>query len=448
MKKGITLVVVFLVLAAAFYAGYRFSAPEAMTTNAPTGTHPHAAVRPLQPASSGDNPIPGTVQVSSEKQQLMGVRLGVVENVSETHSLRVPGRVSADETRVFRINAAVDGWIREAYSNTTGSVVQKDQVLASFYSPEFLSAQQAYLYALGSLDRFQASGKETPQQIRLTGANIQQYKDTLRNLGMSETQIEEIGKTRAYTENIQIRSPATGFILFRNISTGERIEKGKELYRIADLRRVWILADIFENEAKHIRSGKVVTVTLPQQQKTFTGKISTTLPQFDPATRTLKVRLEADNPGYALRPDMFVDVELSVTFPSAVVVPADAVLDSGLKKTIFVDRGNGFFEPREVETGWRFANRVEIVKGLEPGERIVVSGNFLIDSESKTELALSGMSGTLAKDPACGTSVSMRKAEKAGMKSVYRGKTYYFSSDACKRQFEQDPDRYLKQPVE
>ena len=443
MKKAIYLSAAALCLAIAFLAGYWLRSPDVTKTGTPLTASQSSATSVDSSAMA-----PGMVEASPDKQQLLGVRTDVVGKVSETATLRVLGRVAADETRIYRINSAVDGWIRGTYTNTTGSVVQKDEILASFYSPEFLSAQQAYIYALSSMDRFQASGKEPPQQITSTGRNIQQYKDSLRNLGMSDLQIEEIGKTRAYTEDIQIRSPAAGFILFRNISTGERIEKGKELYRIADLRRVWVLADVFDNEAQYLKPGTTVKVTLPQQKKAFQAKVSRVLPQFDPATRTLKVRLEADNPGYVLRPDMFVDVELPVNFPPAIVVSSDAVLDSGLRKIVFIDRGNGVFEPREVETGWRFANRVEIVKGLEPGERIVVSGNFLIDSESRTGLALSGMSGTIVKDPACGTDVSVRKAEKAGMKHVHRGQAYYFSSDECKRKFEQDPDRYLKQSVE
>jgi len=157
----------------------------------------------------------------------------------------------------------------------------------------------------------------------------------------------------------------------------------------------------------------------------------------------LKVSLELDNPGYTLKPDMFVDVEIPITLPPAITVAADAILDSGLKNVVFVDRGNGFFEPREVETGWRIGNRVEIVKGLEPGEKIVVSGNFLIDSESKLEMAALGMAATLSKDPVCGLEVSLKKAEKAGRKISYYGKTYYFDSDDCKQQFAKNPSRYI-----
>ena len=146
-------------------------------------------------------------------------------------------------------------------------------------------------------------------------------------------------------------APATGFIIARNVSPGQRFDKGAEWYRIADLSRVWVLADLFRNEAEYVRPGMKVRVTIPETKKTLNAVVSKVLPQFDPNSRTLKVRLELDNPGYALRPDMFVDVEFPVTLPAALTVPADAVLDSGLKKTVFVDRGNGLFEPREVETG-------------------------------------------------------------------------------------------------
>jgi membrane fusion protein, copper/silver efflux system len=446
MKKLYYFCAIVLCLAVAFLAGYGWR-----TDGSRTGSPATASPKSIVPTDSVDSSsqAPGAVRVSPEKQQVMGVRLGTAEQVPETHTLRLLGRVAADETRVYQVIAAIDGWITESSDrNSTGSLVKKGETLASFYSPEFLSAQQAYIFNLNSLDRFKASEQETTGQIALSKSNTQQYADTLRNLGMSDAQIEEIGRTRKRMQNIQIKAPVPGFILTRNITPGQKFSRGTELFKIADLRRVWILADLYENEAQYLKPGRSVKVTLPSQKKVFEAKVSNTLPQFDPATRTLKVRLEADNPGYALKPDMFVDVELPVTFPPAIVVPADAVLDSGLKKTVFVDRGNGLFEPREVETGWRFANRVEIVKGLEPGERIVISGNFLIDSESRMELAAAGMSGSLENDPVCGTGVSAKKALKEGRTSVHQGKTYYFSSSECKQLFDKDPARYAAKPVE
>jgi YHS domain-containing protein len=294
------------------------------------------------------------------------------------------------------------------------------------------------------MDRFQANSKETPQQLELTNKNIKQYKDSLRNIGMSDLQIEEIGRTRQYTENIQIRSPAKGFVIVRNVSKGLRFDKGTELYRIADLSRVWILAEVFENEASFFKPGMRAKVELPYQKKTLYARMGKVLPQFDPATRTLKMRLVADNPGYDMRPDMFVNVELPVSGPPAIIVQVDAVLDSGLKKTVFIDRGNGFFEPRQVETGRSLGDRIEITRGLMPGEKIVVSGNFLIDSEARMQQAAAGITGKIGRDPVCGMNINEDSAKAAGNFLEYRGQTYFFCDPKEREAFRKEPERYLK----
>ena len=232
--------------------------------------------------------------------------------------------------------------------------------------------------------------QETKEQLELTDANIENYRNGLRNLGMTDHQLDEIMRTRNGGEHVEIRAPEAGFVLIRNITLGERFQRGTELYRIADLSHVWVLADIFENESRYFHPGIPAKVIYSAGNKAFQAHVSKTLPQFDAASRTLKMRLEVDNPGYTLRPEMFVDVELPVKLPTAVTVPVDALIDSGMKKTVFIDRGNGFFEPRRVETGWRLGDRIEITKGLAPGERIVVSGTFLIDSESKMQLTAAG----------------------------------------------------------
>lgn len=392
------------------------------------------------PGSNQGFPSPpaGVVHISEERQQTIGVRAAPVKKTSAQHTIRVLGRVAVDDTRIYRLNAAVDGWVRETFSNSAGSLVKKDQPLVGFYSPEFLASEQAYLYALGTMDRYQASGQEPPAQIALTKANVQQAVDSLRNLGMGDIQIDEIKRTRQLTQNILLRAPVTGFVLTRNVSPGQRFERGTELYRMADLTHVWIVADVFENEARFIQRAQSADVRY--QDRTFHARMSDVLPQFDPAARTLKVRFELDNPGYILRPDMFVDVEMTVRVPAAVTVPVDAVLDSGMHKTVFVDRGGGYFEPRHVETGWRLGDRVAITSGLMPGERIVVSGNFFIDSESRLKLAAAGLPADAGKDPVCGMDVDPGKA--GARKVEYRGKTYYFCSDGCKANFEKNPERY------
>jgi YHS domain-containing protein len=173
--------------------------------------------------------------------------------------------------------------------------------------------------------------------------------------------------------------------------------------------------------------------------------VSNIIPQFDPVSRTLKVRLDVDNSNLVLKPDMFVDVEFPVSHPPAVTAPIDAIIDSGLRNTVFVDLGNGFFEPRKVETGWRAGDRIEITSGLSPGERIVVSGGFLIDSESRMKAASSGID-LLSTDPICGYSVNKNQARAGGRTSAYRGKTYYFASDKYKEEFEKDPEKALASP--
>ncbi|MEI9475538.1 MAG: efflux RND transporter periplasmic adaptor subunit [Deltaproteobacteria bacterium] len=377
---------------------------------------------------------------------MIGLRTDEVRRAPTSHLLRVPGRVAVDEGRLYRLIAAADGWIRELGQNSAGSFVKKDEILASYYVQNLVAAVQTYVFALQTNAQAQSGDATIGYQRGTTVLSLQVALDSLRALGMSDFQVEEIRKTRIAPTEIRLYSPINGFVLARNISPVQRFDKGTELYRIADLSRVWIFADIYGNEGRYVRPGMKVTVSLPDQGKVFQARVSDVLPQFDPATRTMKLRLEADNPDYLMRPDMFVDVELPVNLPPAITVPSDAVLDSGLKKTVFVDQGNGLFEPREVETGWRLGNRVEITKGLVPGEKIAMSGTFLIDSESRMELAAAGMVVTLSKDPVCGVDVSVSKAEKAGRKSKYRDVTYYFSSDECKQQFDKNPERYVRKP--
>ena len=259
---------------------------------------------------------------------------------------------------------------------------------------------------------------------------------------MNEDQIEELGKVRTPANRVDVRSPADGIILSRTIANGLRFDRNTELYRIAQLDKVWVVADVFEGDRRHIRPHAAAHIVYLGSR--LPARISGDPPQFDPATRTLKVRLEVENAGLLLRPEMFVDIELEVDRPAAIAIPAEAVLDSGLRKTVFVDRGNGYFEPRAVETGWRSADRVEIVHGLEAGERIVLSGNFLIDSESRMQSAarppaISAAANSTVKDPSCGMELDPSKA--AG-KSDYHGKTYYFCSTSCKEKFDKDPKKY------
>ncbi len=437
--KRLSLVVLFLfVLAGSFLAGSWYNRREYIRTK------PSAKESTQVGEGSEDAPsssVPGTVRITPAKRQVIGVKLAPVERKPVSHTVRVLGRVAPDETKVYRIIATADGWTVDTFNNPTGSLVKKGETLVSVYVPDIVTEEIGYLNWLIGQGRFSTQAQYSTQAVELAR---QQNLENLKKLGLDQLQIDELTRTRALVRDVLIRAPATGFVTARNISPNQRFEKGTELFRIADLSRVWILADLFENESEYLRPGRSVKVSPFQQGRTFQATVSNILPQFDSTTRTLKVRLESDNPGYVLKPDMFVDLELPVSLPPVITVPADAILDSGLRKTVFVERGGGSFEPREIETGRRIGGRVEVIKGLTPGEKIVLSGNFLIDSESRLELAAAGMVGSLVKDPVCGMDVAVGKAEKAGKWSIYKEQKYYFCSEECKAAFDKKPMQHTK----
>jgi len=301
-----------------------------------------------------------------------------------TRLLRTTGRVAADENRTYPIVAAVSGWIRNVESVATGDVVKKDQVLASFFAPDaqFEMAQQSYYTGLEMLYREAGTQRQAHDSGR-TLELIEQVADGLRNLGVSNSQIRQMAKRREVVHDIRVESPVDGVVLKRSVSSGLRFDRGFEFYRIADLNRVWIVADVYRDQLPFIRRGASARITTSEASHALSATVSASEPIFDEAALTLKVRLEAANPQRALKPGMFVDVEFRFALPPALVVPADAIVDSGLRKTVFVDRGNGYFESRLIETGWHIGDDVEVKKGLAAGERIVISGTFFVDSESR-----------------------------------------------------------------
>ena len=331
---------------------------------------------------------PGAVQVSPERQQAIGIRLGVVGQLTGSRVLRTTGRIMPDENRTFPIVAAVSGWIRQVESVTTGDAVKADQVLASFSAPqpEFDTAQQMYYTGLEMVYRASTQPQPRSQQSHdpaRAGAEIDRAADGLRNMGVSNSQLREMAKRRELVQDIKVVSPAEGIVLKRSVSPGLRFDRGFEFYRIADLSHVWILADVYRDQQPFVHHGASARITTPETRHALSATVSQSEPVFDEATQTLKVRLEAANPKLTLKPGMFVDVEFQVNLPPTLVVPADAIVDSGLRKTVFIDRGNGYFEPRLVETGWRIGDDIQVTKGLHNGDRIVISGTFLVDSESR-----------------------------------------------------------------
>lgn len=293
-------------------------------------------------------------------------------------------------------------------------------------------------------------------------------RQELLDLGVVNSQLAQLAETGVYFTYVELRSPIDGLVLSRSVSTRQRITRGTECFRIADLSRVWVEADIYGLEAQYIRPGMQALISLPRMTERYSATVSEVLPRYDVAGRSLKVRLEMDNPDNTFRPDMFVDVEFLLDLPKSITVPSGAVIDSGKRKTVYVVTGEGLFEPRQVVTGWRFNDRVEIVAGLRLGEQIVVSGNFLIDSESRMKLAAARLmedpveghvdtqalqisepappermshtkmptgNGGTVKDPVCGMEIDPNRAKEAGLMLEDQGQTYYFCSEECALEF-------------
>ena len=393
------------------------------------------------PSPNATPMAPGLVRIGLERQQLIGVRTEETRKTDAEGHIRILGRVAADERRIYRLNAPSAGVVREVGTATTGSIVKANETLAVFLTRGALDFRTLLPYLVRPDAQGGAPTTFTPGVPPPTLQTTELVRDQLRLQGMTEEQMAEVAKTRKFTTTINVVSPVAGFVLARNISPEELFQEGTEFFRIADLSSVWVVADLFENEARLLESGAGATVRY--QGRTFPAHRSDVPPQFDANTRALKLRLEVSNPGFVLRPDMFVDVDFETRIRSAITLPVDAVLDSGVRKTVFVDRGGGYFEPRGVETGARLGDRIAIASGLAPGERVVVSGNFLIDSESRLQSAASGTAGQAAdrKDPVCGMDVDPAKT---AHKFEYRGKTYYFCSDSCKTKFAADPEKYAR----
>jgi len=325
----------------------------------------------------------GAVILNAEKQRLMGVLVEPVRMSSERRTLRTTGRVEADGDRLYRLMAGTDGWVQSVQNNPVGTLVKKNELLATLYSREFRNAQQAFLGSLVSMDRMKGAGDKQDDPLRGRDASLRINEEQLRALGMADAQIEELRKTRQITSDITVNAPADGVVLSRGISPGQRFDVGTEFYRIADLTRVWITVDVLGEEAKAFRPGAKVQLFVRERATTVSATVSKAPPFFDAASRKLRVRLEAGNPDLALRPDMFVDIELPIQASPALTVPVDALLDSGLSERVFVESADGEFEPRVVKTGWRAEGRVEILDGLTEGDRVVAKGTFLVDSESR-----------------------------------------------------------------
>jgi Cu(I)/Ag(I) efflux system membrane fusion protein len=313
------------------------------------------------------------------QQQLLDVRYEEAVWSNPADALHAVGRVAVDETRVSRIQSRTDGWIDTVLADFTGKYIKQGESLLTFYSPELRASQQEFLLALKARNTMQSSSMYDAAPN--SQAFLEAARRRLELLKMTPGQIDEVESTGKILSSIALLSPASGYIVTRNAFPGQRITPETELYTLADLSRVWVVADVFEADAARVHTGQMARITFAGAGS-INAAVTNIQPQVDPATRTLKVRFAVPNPG-SLRPDMYADIELESGGARKLMVPAEAVLDAGASKTMFFDSGNGHFDQRQVETGERIGDRVEILSGLKTGERYAASGVFLLNSESQ-----------------------------------------------------------------
>ena len=343
-----------------------------------TATGKQAQTAPTAP----ETPAP-TITISEEKRQLIGVRTTAAAFHSLDKQIRTVGKVEVNETRLALVNTKITGWVKKLFVNFTGDRVVKGQPLLSIYSPDLVTAQEEYLLALRS--RTTGTGGiaevEASQQSLIDSA-----KRRLLLWDITPEQIAELEKTGKEQTEMIIKAPLSGIVLEKMVFDGAYITSGMNLYKIADLSKVWIIGDVYEYEVPLVKVGQQARVTLPYSSgEVLHATVSFINPVLDPLTRTVKVRIAVQNPGLVLKPDMFVNVEIMTSSHARLVIPRSAVLDSGTRQIVYVEKEPGVFEMRQVKLGIRGETEVEVLKGIKKGELVVTSGNFLIDSESQLQ---------------------------------------------------------------
>jgi RND family efflux transporter MFP subunit len=333
----------------------------------------------------------GTITIPPERQVLAGVRTAIVERKSLVRDIRTTAQIVADETRIEHVHVKVAGYIDKVYVDFIGQLVRKGQPLFTLYSPDLVSTQEEYLIA----KRGNATLSKAPFQEISQGSEslLQSARQRLKLWDISDDQIKELDETGKVSNDLTFYSPITGFVTDRKAFPQTSVTPDTELYTVSDLSSVWADADIYEYEVPFVHLGQRVSLTLSYYPgKTYAGTISYIYPTVDPQTRTVRARVQIPNPGFALKPQMFADAQLHVDYGIKILVPQEAVLNSGSEQHVFVVHHGSVFEPRNVTIGPVVDGSAVILTGLKAGEKIVVSGDFLIDSESGLKSAMSGMS--------------------------------------------------------
>lgn len=368
-------------------------------TAARPGLNPEtgATLEPVYAAEGTDTPA-GLVRIAPERQQLIGVTFVTVESGGGTRTIRTVGKVVADETRVGHVHTRIEGWLEHVFVDFTGAAVKAGQPMLTIYSPEMLASQQELLLAARARDLMASNPLASASQHGQSLFDAARRRLQLWDL--SDEQIDRVLQSGQPIRSITVAAPMSGVVTARNAFPNQKVTPDSDLYTITDLSHVWVMADVFESDIADIRAGDAARVTFTNSSAPpISARVNYIQPQVDPTTRTLQVRLDTANPSLRMKPDMFVNVEFTATAATQLTIPNDAVLDTGSRQTVFVDRGNGYLEPRQVTIGERLGDRVTITAGLQAAERIVGSGTFLIDSESQLKAAARGL-GSPSASPA------------------------------------------------
>jgi len=356
-------------------------------------------------ASSGSSASFAPVQLSPQRLQTIGVKTALVEMRNVSDELRVPGNVEMNQRQIAYVQTRFPGWIQKVFANATYQYVRKGQPVFSIYSPELVSTAQEYLLARQNRQTFSADMHGTAAHE--SDWLLQAAADRLRQFGVPPSEIARLEQTGTVQHDVTIDSPASGYITEFNALPNQYVQPDSKLYTIADLSTVWVNASVFQADVGSLKPGMPAEITVDTYpDRTFRGRIDQVLPQVDATTRTVPVRFVFKNPGVALKPGMYVNVSIAVPLGRQLVIPASGVLHSGTRDIAFINRGDGYLEPREIEVGPRLDDHIVVLTGLKAGERIVSSANFLVDSESQLQAAI----GSFTPPPAdAGAAAAMNK---------------------------------------
>lgn len=342
----------------------------------------------LVPVSEKDAET-GVFRVPEVRRQEIGVTTAIAEIKPLRLTIRAVGKTAYDETRVRDVTLKLKGWIEKLYVNETGQYVRRGQPLLALYSPDLYAAEQEYLLALNS----QAAAKTTGAPDRADYL-VRAARERLKLLDLTDGQIDRIAATGKAMDRMPILSPYNGFVIEKDVFEGGAVQAGQRLYRIADLDRIWIEADVYESDLPQLAVGQPVRVTFPYMPGTkYDGRIAYVYPYLNPQTRTGKVRIDLPNPHLALKPEMYADVTLEIDRGPRLVIPVSAVVQTGPRNVVFLDLGDGRLRPQDVQLGLRNGDDFEVLSGVQKGDKVVASANFLISAESRIRSAESFWGG-------------------------------------------------------